>query len=767
MAKARLFERLCAPKELEHAWHDVLAHYAKAKIPEPLQAFDRQRGRELQRLSEELRKGAFLPEPASLIFTAKPNHPGEQRPITLLRPEDRIVLTALNRTLTPLFDRQFLPHSYAYRPGGGATAAIERVTRCLRQGLTEAASGDIDEFFASIDRQKLMKQLRRTIFERPILDLLETYLHMGAARSYEWVDSGRGVAQGSPLSPLLSNVALNDFDRFLDGLPTEWVRYADNFILLGQDGETVGDAFARAEAYLLEQSGLKLNTASRIRASEASGFEFLGFWFREGRRTMTPAKLDQKRSRIAEVLRHRADDLNGAIREIGEAAKGWRTYYGLSSDTRDQLIGLERHIGDLMTPWLEKFRGQGKGRGMSAADLKAALVEIELPATTDPRRKLKWAELVVARSRPKTSKPAEPVSDTARKKVEQRRREYQKLKQERQEVLITRPGTYLGRTGERLLIRHEGKKGAEMPLAQLRNITLLTRAVSLSGELMAEAAARGIHIVIAGADGRPAVRIGPPDIAGHQLSLSQSTMAASREGLELARVIVAGKVRNQANLLRYYLKYPERRAGGDFLGSASQAVSEMEGLMESVRGREFGGDLELERNRLFASEGQAASSYWAAVKAMLWWKPGFEGRVRRGAGDLVNSMLNYGYGILYSRLLTVLIGNGLNVYIGVLHKPQKGKAGLLYDFIEEFRAAAVDRVVFGMLNLGTAVSVEDAGLTSDTRHELARKVVRRLQAETRYHGEALPLERVVELQAQLLVRHFEGKEPYRTYVLPW
>ena len=137
------------------------------------------------------------------------------------------------------------------------------------------------------------------------------------------------------------------------------------------------------------------------------------------------------------------------------------------------------------------------------------------------------------------------------------------------------------------------------------------------------------------------------------------------------------------------------------------------------------------------------------------------GRVHRGANDLVNSPLNY------SRLWAVLTNAGLNVNVGFLHKPQPGKAGLLYDFIEEFRAAAVDRTVFSLLNLASDLETTEHGLDTDTRHLLARKVLERLQAKTRYHGEQLPLQKVMELQAQLLARHIKGQEEYRCYVLPW
>lgn len=192
--RPHLFDRLCGARELERAWLDVIAHYPKNQLPAELRSFDRQRGRELLRLAGTLRDRTFIPEPASLIFVPKLNHPGETRPITLTRPDDRIVLTALSHLLSPLWDHQFLPHSYAYRPGRGAWTAVERIAKCLGQGFVHTAGGDIDDFFSNIDRERLLRSLRHTVWERPVLDLLETYLHMGVARECEWVDTGRGVA---------------------------------------------------------------------------------------------------------------------------------------------------------------------------------------------------------------------------------------------------------------------------------------------------------------------------------------------------------------------------------------------------------------------------------------------------------------------------------------------------------------------------------------------------------------------------------------------
>jgi group II intron reverse transcriptase/maturase/CRISPR-associated endonuclease Cas1 len=693
--QGRLFTRLCDQTELEKAWLEVLAHYGKSKIPSELQEFERRRGRELARLSGQLRERVFLPEPASLIYIPKPGHPGEQRPITLMKPDDRIVLTVLNRLLEPLFERKFLAHSYAYRKGRSALQAVERVEKCLKYGLEYTASGDIDDFFGSIDRRRLLNAVSHTVWERPVLDLLETYLHMGATRYLDWVETGRGIAQGSPLSPLLSNVYLLEFDRFLESLGIEWVRYADNFILLAQEPGVVRDAFQQAETFLADRCKLRLNPQSRVLASWQQGFDFLGFRFYQGRRSMAPAKLEQKKLALADHLRRHSGDLAGLVDSLRETILGWRAYYGSSRGTHEQMELLEQHLFDLLVPWLQRFRASEAGKRCSAIELKAALTELELPAATDPRKRLKWVELLLARSRPQ---PSAPISPTARRAVEKRKREYRKKKEDLQEILILHPGTYLGRTGERLLVRREGKREAEVPLSLIHGVTLLTTAASLSADLLCEAAARGISIHILGSDGKPAVRIGPPETPSYHLSLAQARLAGTREGLELARTIVLGKIRNQTNLLRYYAKYPERRGSAEYLPQTATAIQEMETIERSVAGRSFSEDVEFERGRLFSAEGQAASSYWRAVKSLLWQKPGFEGRVRKGAGDLVNSLLNYGYGILYTRLLAVLVRTGLNITIGFLHKPQPGKPALLYDFIEEFRTAAVDRVVFSMLN---------------------------------------------------------------------
>jgi CRISPR-associated endonuclease Cas1/group II intron reverse transcriptase/maturase len=749
----------------------VVAHYRQGELPEPLLEFDKRRDGRLENLAFRLRNQTFLPQPAFLIYIPKPNHPDEKRPISLLEPEDRIVLTALNILLNPILDRSLLPGCFAYRPNRGAGVAIDFVHRLICQGHTHIATGDLDNFFSSIDRNRLMALLRKRVWETPLINLLEIYLHIGIQANLQWEDSGLGLAQGSPLSPLLSNFYLADFDQLLQSTGLPWVRYADNILLLARDHDTVRAAWNKASAYLTSPCLLHFNSDSCRITTASDGFEFLGFWFKGTLRTMAPAKLEQKRAALTAALRKNQNDLPTLVANISETMLGWRNYYGAVDGVKPQLELLERHLEDLLIPWLQRYRSQTAAtQTRSSAELKAILLELALPVLVDPRKKLKWVELLLSRSKPKpvASSSLSTVSPAVARAVQQRKKELAERRELLEEILVTKPGTYLGRTGERLLIRRDGKREAEVPFSLVRNITFLTTAISLSGEFIVETAARNIPILIAGPDGRPSVRIGPPELPGHELSLAQSALANSPAALDLARTIVAGKIRNQINLLQYYSKYPERRAGTkDFLADTTAAIRSMEAVAAQVSARTFSDDHELERNRLFAAEGQAALSYWSAVRSLLWWKPGFEKRTHRGATDLVNSLLNYGYGILYSRLWIVLIKAGLNVNVGFLHKPQPGKAGLLYDFIEEFRAAVVDRSVFSLLNLASDLETGEHGLTSDTRHLIARKILQRLQTNTRYHGENLPLQKITELQAHLLVRHIQSKERYKSFVLPW
>jgi CRISPR-associated endonuclease Cas1/group II intron reverse transcriptase/maturase len=765
----RLWTALINPDGLDSAWRRIRANYPASNLPAEIVGFAKEAPKRLKALARELERREFIPLPAALIEIPKPNKPGETRRIALARIEDRIVLSRLHQLLTPIFDHRFPERSYAYRPRRGARQAIDRVSACLSQGLVHTAAADIDDFFPSIRRDLLMTQLRRYLYEKPLLDLLETYLHMGSERHSRWEDTGLGIAQGSPISPLLSNLYLLEFDQRLDQQGVEWIRYADNVLVLGAEAEPCRTALERAGVYLEQTLGLRWNETSIEVKSEEAGFEFLGYWFEKGQRRMSDDRLSTKRKAVEARIRGFRGSVGGMVRMVSEMSRGWRAYYQ-GEAVRPQLEALEELLAVEVGAWLRGHRDGQSGRSGQKA-LERQLREIELPASLEAAARRRWIRRVLLRVRLKDARPKPrpegPQRDAARQAVEQRKRELARRRVEMEEILITQPGTSLHRNGERLVVRREGKRQAEVPLSLIRGISLMTTAVSLSADLMAETATRGIRLTIHGRDGRAMVRSGPPEAPDFAISELQTRLAGGGQAHRLARQFVAGKIRNQINLLKYLNKHKGRRNAAEVRDAVGEAVETMEPLWRSVRVFEPAVGGPPAAQSLFALEGQAAAAYWQALRVVLPPDAGFSGRVRRGANDLVNSLLNYGYAILYSRLQDVLVKAGLNPQIGFLHTPREGKMALLYDFIEEFRPPVVDRVVVTLLNQNKAYLEEGEGLPVPVRQELARGVIQRWRKEDRYAGGKATIEQIAAAQAERLIRHLRGAEVYEPYVFTW
>ena len=144
----------------------------------------------------------------------------------------------------------------------------------------------------------------------------------------------------------------------------------------------------------------------------------------------------------------------------------------------------------------------------------------------------------------------------------------------------------------------------------------------------------------------------------------------------------------------------------------------------------------------------------------------FPGRVRRNAQDLVNCLLNYGYGILYGRVWRAVALAGLNPHISFLHEPQANKPTLIFDMIEEFRAQAVDRAVFTMITRGEEVALDKpTGLLSEeTRKKVIQNVLERLAALVPYKGKKFQLAQVIDLQPRHLAKCLESGKTYRPFI---
>ena len=201
--------------------------------------------------------------------------------------------------------------------------------------------------------------------------------------------------------------------------------------------------------------------------------------------------------------------------------------------------------------------------------------------------------------------------------------------------------------------------------------------------------------------------------------IAQLKAYSNGKAFYLIRQWVTGKITNQINLLKYYGKY-YNRINPEYCQAKDEATNAMAGFIKDLVSHEEE-NLEEFRSKVFAYEGLSAAKYWDTLGILINTKVPFEKRERKGATDLVNCMLNYGYGILYGKITESLVRAHLNPNLSYLHTPELNRPSLVFDCIEEFRQQVVDRAVFSILMKHTALKCENGLLADATKKIVAVK----------------------------------------------
>jgi CRISPR-associated protein Cas1 len=240
-----------------------------------------------------------------------------------------------------------------------------------------------------------------------------------------------------------------------------------------------------------------------------------------------------------------------------------------------------------------------------------------------------------------------------------------------------------------------------------------------------------------------------------------------QRGVAFALAIAAAKIHNQEATLKYFAK-TRKETQPDLYSELRLRAGEVLDCQANLDALE-GSCIDELRNQIMAAEGNAARRYWTAIAMIIPEHYQWPGREGRGARDPLNSLLNYGYGILYSQIQQAVILAGLDPYGGFLHADRSGKPSLVLDMIEEFRQVAVDRLVFGLATRNFGVEQTDDGhLTQETRKVIADKVLEHLEATVRYEGKRFPLRFVIQSQARYLATFLRGdRGEYQPFQASW
>ncbi len=331
-----LIDKVCKVTTLELAWAKVLSNAGACGVDGiTVKRFAKDSPTRLLAVKEQIEGNVYQPESIKRVWIPKPGSP-EKRPLGIPTVRDRVVQTALRMVIEPIFEREFSPASYGFRPGRGCKDALRQVDTLLKSGHSHVVDIDIKGYFDAIPHDRLMKLVGERIADRRVLGMIEGFLKAGVMEGME-VDTEReeGTPQGGVISPLLANIYLNPLDHLLKEKGYEMVRYADDMVVLCRDAETAQRALAEVENWMTE-AGLQLHPQKTrvVSLTEAgSHFDFLGYRFWRNKRGglaryIRPKSRQKLKARLKPLTkRTNGQCMNAIIQKINPTLKGWYGYF--------------------------------------------------------------------------------------------------------------------------------------------------------------------------------------------------------------------------------------------------------------------------------------------------------------------------------------------------------------------------------------------------------------------------------------------------------
>src|SRR5271165_3952436 len=341
----RLMEEICERENLKQALQQVKANKGSAGVDGmTVGGITDYLKQHWPAIRDQLLSGTYEPQPVRRVEIPKPD--GGVRKLGIPTVLDRLIQQAVMQVLQRQWDRTFSDHSYGFRPGRSAHKAVAQAQQYIAEGYGWVVDLDLEKFFDRVSHDKLMGQIAKRIEDKRLLKLIRAFLNAGVMENGLVSPSVEGTPQGGPLSPLLSNLVLDELDRELERRGHRYVRYADDsniYVRSERAGQRVMESISR---FITQKLKLKVNEAKSAVARPQER-KFLGFSFTAGpniRRAIAPKSLERFRQRIREITRRaKGVSLKTTIAELASYMRGWRSYFGFC-ETPYVLIQLTRWV---------------------------------------------------------------------------------------------------------------------------------------------------------------------------------------------------------------------------------------------------------------------------------------------------------------------------------------------------------------------------------------------------------------------------------------
>src|SRR5580765_5355854 len=338
-------------------------------------------------IREQLLSGTYQPMPVKRVEIAKPDRGVRKLGIPTVK--DRLVQQMVQQVLQKQWDPTFSEHSYGFRPGRSTKQAVAQAQQYIAEGYGWCVDFDLEKFFDRVNHDKLMGAIAKRVEDKRLLKLIRAFLNAGVMEGGLVSASVEGTPQGGPLSPLLSNLVLDELDRELERRGHRFVRYADDsniYVRSERAGQRVMESVKR---FITEKLKLKVNE-SKSAVAKPQERKFLGFSFTGGKelkRKIAPKAIDRFKERVREIThKSKGNSMKTVMEELAQYLRGWRGYFGFC-ETPSMLQQLDS--------WVRRrvrcaFWRQWKTGRKRYAELVKRGVNEELAAKTAGSRRGPW-----------------------------------------------------------------------------------------------------------------------------------------------------------------------------------------------------------------------------------------------------------------------------------------------------------------------------------------------------------------------------------------
>ena len=329
MKAKKVVERVYNPGRLRMAWQQVRKNAGAAGIDKmTVEAFERREDELLKLTHEKLKAGTYRFKPARRVLIPKEGS-NKKRKLGIPVVMDRIVSQSMNLVLEGIFDPDFTASNFGFRRGRSQHQAIRHVQGIVLEGYEWCASIDLESFFDEIPHGLILKLIRRKIADEALVTLIARALKAGVIVEGEMEKTTKGCPQGSPVSPMLSNMVLNELDQELERRGHRYCRWADDFVILLKSERAAKRVMDGIVKYLEEELKLPVNK-EKSGVSEIKNVPFLGFQLLRGKIRVSNKSRIKFKDRVRELTRRNNPlSMYQNIQELNKYLQGWVAYFGI------------------------------------------------------------------------------------------------------------------------------------------------------------------------------------------------------------------------------------------------------------------------------------------------------------------------------------------------------------------------------------------------------------------------------------------------------